>query len=201
MGRGVTKAKTVVDMTVAEYLAALAAAAAVPGGGSAAALAGAMGSGLLCMVTRIAYRKAKDATAQEALRWLEIEFERSLDDLQVLSQEDIDAYGLVVIARREVGKDSPKYAAAVAEATRVPLDTADAADRALRIAERLRPHALAVTASDFEVGCHLLETAYKGGMANAAINLPDLQGDRQLELTRQFEALGKKRGQAAPAQK
>lgn len=195
MGRGVTKAKTVVDMTVAEYLASLAAATPVPGGGSAAALAGAMGSALLCMVARIAFRKAKEAPAQESLRWLEIEFERSMDDLQVLSQEDIDAFDAVIVARREAGKDSRRFAEAIAEATRVPLDTADAADRALRIAERLKPLVPSVAASDFEVGCDFLGTAYRGGMANAAINLPDLQGDRQVDLKRQFEALGKKRGQ------
>lgn len=192
MGGRVT-ARPVVDLAVGEYLSALAAATPVPGGGSAAALAGAMGSGLLTMVTRIAYRKAKDAAAQESLRWLEIEFERCMEDLQVLSQEDIDAYEAVVVARREAGKESRRFADAVAEATRVPLDTADAADRALRIAERLRPLALRVTASDFETGGYLLETAFKGALANAAINLPDLQGDRKAELQQQYENLSKKR--------
>jgi hypothetical protein len=99
MGGRVT-ARPVVDLAVGEYLSALAAATPVPGGGSAAALAGAMGSGLLTMVARIAYRKAKDSAAQESLRWLEIEFERCMEDLQVLSQEDIDAYEAVVVARR-----------------------------------------------------------------------------------------------------
>lgn len=193
MGGRVTVAGPVVDLAVGEYLSALAAASPVPGGGSAAALAGAMGSGLLCMVTRIALRKAKDAPVQETLRWLEIEFERCMEDLGVLSQEDIDAYDAVVMARKETGKDSRRYADAVAEATRVPLDTADAADRALRIAERLRPLALSVTASDFETGCHLLETAFKGGMANAAINLPDLQGDRRDEHQQRLALLTRKR--------
>lgn len=193
MGGRVTETRAVTDLAVGEYLSALAAATPVPGGGSAAALAGAMGSGLLCMVARIAMRKAKDASAQENLRWLEIEFERCLDDLEVLSQEDIDAYDAVVVARKEEGRESRRFADAVAEATRVPLDTADAADRALRIAERLRPLALAATASDFETGCALLETAFKGGMANAAINLPDLQGDRRDEFQQRHDLLTRKR--------
>ena len=128
MGGRVTAVKPVVELAVGEYLSGLAAATPVPGGGSAAALAGAMGSGLLCMVTRIAMRKAKDAPAQESLRWLEIEFERCLENLGVLSQEDIDAYDAVVLARKEAGKESRRFADCVAEATRVPLDTADAAD-------------------------------------------------------------------------
>jgi methenyltetrahydrofolate cyclohydrolase len=193
MGGRVTEARPVVDLAVGEYLSALAAATPVPGGGSAAALAGAMGSGLLCMVTRIALRKAKDAPAQDALRWLEIEFERCLEDLQVLSQEDIDAYDAVVLARKETGRESRRFADAVAEATRVPLDTADAADRALRIAERLRPLVLPTTASDFEVGVDLLEAAYKGGLANAAINLPDLHEDSRDQFQQKYEALSKKR--------
>ncbi|TMD09236.1 MAG: cyclodeaminase/cyclohydrolase family protein [Chloroflexi bacterium] len=193
MGGRVTAVKPVVELAVGEYLSGLAAATPVPGGGSAAALAGAMGSGLLCMVTRIAMRKAKDAPAQESLRWLEIEFERCLENLGVLSQEDIDAYDAVVLARKEAGKESRRFADCVAEATRVPLDTADAADRALRIADRLRPLALPVTVSDFETGCYLLETAFKGGMANAAINLPDLHPDHREQFQQRYDALSKKR--------
>lgn len=192
-----TETKPVTDLEVGEYLSALAAATPVPGGGSAAALAGAMGSALLCMVTRIAMRRAKDDLAQEALRWLEIEFERCIEDLEVLSQEDIDAYNLVVVARKESGKESRQFADAVVEATRVPLDTADAADRGLRLAGRLRPLASPVTASDFESGCDLLEAAFKGGLANAQINLPDLHPDRHDEFQQRLDALTRKRaGQA-----
>jgi len=197
MGGRVTETKPVTDLAVGEYLSALAAATPVPGGGSAAALTGAMGSALLCMVARIALRRAKDEPAQQSLRWLEIEFERCIDDLEVLSQEDIDAYHLVVVTRKESGKESRQFADAVVEATRVPLDTADAADRALRLAARLRPLASPVTASDFESGCDLLEAAFKGGIANAAINIPDLHPDRHDEFQQRLEHLTRKRADQA----
>jgi formiminotetrahydrofolate cyclodeaminase len=46
-----------------------------------------------------------------------------------------------------------------------------------------------MVASDYETGYLLLQTGFKGAMANAAINLPELSGDTRARLDREYESL------------
>lgn len=186
---------SVVETSIGEYLQGLASTASVPGGGSAAAVAAAMGAALMSMVGKLSARKAKRPGDGEALQAMVPEFDRARDLLGRLSQDDIEAYRSVTTARNAARSESGhegELAAAIERATLVPLETAQAAGQALDGAARLRALVWAMVASDFETGYLLLQTGFKGAMANAAINLPELSGDPRSRLQRQYEELARR---------
>jgi formiminotetrahydrofolate cyclodeaminase len=180
------------ELTVSDYLQQVASDRPVPGGGSAAALAGAMGAALLAMVARVSMKKAKGAEIQAELEVLAPEGDRLVDRLLQLAQDDIDAYGAVVQARRSVreqGADEAAIRVAAEGAARVPLSTATLARRGLDMLDQLRPMASPLVASDVDTAQGLLRAAFDGALANVAINLPDLEPAAQEQLRRAYEAL------------
>ncbi len=184
--------RSVVETSIGDYLAGLASTASVPGGGSAAAVAAAMGAALMSMVGKLSARKAKRSEDGEALQAMVPEFDRACELLGRLSQDDIDAYRLVTTARKAARPESGhqgELAAAMERATLVPLETARAAGQALDGATRLKRLVWEMVASDFETGYLLLQTGFKGALANAAINLPELSGDARSRLERQYQEL------------
>ncbi len=183
---------SVVETSIGDYLQGLASAASVPGGGSAAAVAAAMGAALMSMVGKVSARKVKSPDEGEALQSMVPEFDRVFQLLGRLSQDDIDAYRSVVTARKAARGEfshGGELATAVERATLVPLETAQAASQALAVAARLRPLVWEMVASDFETGYLLLRTGFKGAMANAAINLPELAGAARSRLEREYQDL------------
>ena len=180
------------ELTVSDYLQQIASDRPVPGGGSAAALAGAMGAALLAMVARVSMKKAKGAEIQAELEVLAPEGDRLVDRLLQLAQDDIDAYGAVVQARRSVREqsaDEHAVRAAAEGAARVPLSTATLARRGLDMLDQLRPLASPLVASDVDTARGLLRAAFDGALANVAINLPDLEPAAQEQLRKAYEAL------------
>ena len=91
-------------------------------------------------------------------------------------------------ARADQGRQA-ELAAAIERATVVPLETARAATEALDAAGRLRGLVWEMVASDFETGYLLLQTGFRGAMANAAINLPELSGDTRSRLDGEYQNL------------
>src|ERR671937_368666 len=85
-----------VERTLRAFSDDLASDAPVPGGGSASAFAGAMGAGLVAMVTHIAARKSDDAELPALIR--EVEFLRSA--MLTLVDDDSAAYAQVAQAMR-----------------------------------------------------------------------------------------------------
>ena len=183
---------SVVDTSIGEYLKGLASTASVPGGGSAAAVAAAMGAALMSMVGKLSARKAKRPSDGEALQAMVPEFDRACELLGRLSQDDIDAYRSVTTERKAARSESGhggELAAAIERATLVPLETAQAAGHALDGAARLRGLVWEMVASDFETGYLLLQTGFKGALANAAINLPELPENARSRLEREYQTL------------
>ena len=183
---------SVVETPIGEYLEGLASTASVPGGGSAAAVAAAMGAALMSMVAKLSLRKATPAQNVEALHSIVPQFDRACELLGRLSQDDIEAYRSVTGARKAARADQGRQAelaAAIERATVVPLETARAATEALDAAGRLRGLVWEMVASDFETGYLLLQTGFRGAMANAAINLPELSGDTRSRLDGEYQNL------------
>lgn len=176
------------DHTVGQYIEALGSAAAVPGGGSAAAVAGAMGAALVSMVTKLSAKKAKTEGDRVALKSLLPELEALVERLLELSQEDIEAYQVVIDARRS-GKDGATLDRAYERAAEVPLQTASAAARGVEIAAQVSKRASEMTASDLATGVKLLQAGLDGALANVAVNLPELSGEAALRIERAYLAL------------
>jgi formiminotetrahydrofolate cyclodeaminase len=147
-----------------------------PGGGSASAVAAALGCALLAMTAWIGARKA-DPDAAGRLGQLAGEADRLRAALVEQERTDADVYERMVATVRasRATEGDPGAAraaeAARADATEVPLATAELAAEGLGLAGELAGMGLARTASDQLVAAHLLRAGLEGGLATIAFNL------------------------------
>jgi formiminotetrahydrofolate cyclodeaminase len=158
------------------WLDAYAAPTVTPGGGSASAVAGALGCALLAMTARIGVRKA-EPDAAERLGRLAGEADRLRAALVEQEATDAGVYERMVAtvraARATEGDPGAARAAeaARADATDVPLATAELAADGLALAAELAGMGLARTASDQLVAAHLLRAGLEGGRSTVNYNL------------------------------
>ena len=133
------------------WLDAYAAPTVTPGGGSASAVAAALGCALLVMTARIGAGKAERTDAGV--------YERMVATVRA--------------ARATEGDPGATRAAeaARADATEVPLATAELAAEGLRLATELAGMDMTRTASDQLVAAHLLRAGLEGGLSTVTFNL------------------------------
>lgn len=169
------------ELSIREFLSALASSAPTPGGGTAAAIAGAMGAGLTEMVAALTLSREKFAPVHDEMRSIAEAAQRAREEFLVLAREDSEAYDAVVAARRlaketEEEKEARAHAIEGASrlATEVPMRTARAAARLLGALPELvakgNPNAL----SDAGAAALMLEAAAEGALLNVGINLPGI---------------------------
>jgi methenyltetrahydrofolate cyclohydrolase len=158
------------------WLEAYAAPTVTPGGGSASAVAAALGCALLTMTARIGARKAEPDAARRLDR-VAAEADRLRATLVDQEASDAGVYERMVAtvraARATEGDPGAARAAeaARADATEVPLATAELAAEGLALAGELAGMALTRTASDQLVAAHLLRAGLEGGLSTVAFNL------------------------------
>jgi methenyltetrahydrofolate cyclohydrolase len=161
------------------WLGAYAAPTVTPGGGSASAVAAALGCALIAMAARIGARKAGPAQ-RTRLGWLAGEAERLRGVLVEQERADAGVYERMVAtvraARATAGDAGAERAAesARADATDVPLVTAEMAAEGLALAAELASMGLTRTASDQLVAAHLLRAGLEGGISTVSYNLARL---------------------------
>ena len=85
----------ITEKSIHAYLDALSAREPTPGGGSVAALAGALGAGLAAMVANFTRGRKKHAAVAPEVEERLAQLSQSLQALEELVQEDIEAYGAV----------------------------------------------------------------------------------------------------------
>ena len=158
------------------WLDAYAASTVTPGGGSASAVSAALGCALLAMTARIGARGADgegtgrlDRLAGEADRLRAVLVEQERTDAGVYER----MVATVRAARATEGDPGAARAAeaARADATEVPLATAELAADGLRLAADLAAMELTRMASDQLVAAHLLRAGLEGGRSTVAFNL------------------------------
>jgi methenyltetrahydrofolate cyclohydrolase len=158
------------------WLDAYAAPTVTPGGGSASAVAAALGGALLAMTARIGARKAGEDAAGHLER-LAGQADRLRAALVEQERTDAGVYERMVAtvraARATEGDPGATRAAeaARADATEVPLATAELAADGLGLAAELAEMALTRMASDQLVAAHLLRAGLEGGLSTVAFNL------------------------------
>jgi formiminotetrahydrofolate cyclodeaminase len=158
------------------WLDAYAASTVTPGGGSASAVAAALGCALLAMTARIGAGRAEP---DGAARLGHLAGEADQLRAALVEQEATDAgvyermVATVRASRATEGDPGAARAAeaARADATEVPLATAELAAEGLALAGELAGMGLARTASDQLVAAHLLRAGLEGGLATIAFNL------------------------------
>lgn len=185
------------------WLDAYAAATVTPGGGSASAVAAALGCALVAMAARIGGRKAAPEHG-ERLRWLAGAAERLRGALVEQERADAGVYERMVAtvraARATAGDPGAERAAesARADATEVPLVTAELAAEGLALAAELASMGLTRTVSDQLVAAHLLRAGLEGGISTVSYNLGRLaEGPVRDGLTDRVRRLDQARRNAA----
>ncbi|MGB9724466.1 MAG: cyclodeaminase/cyclohydrolase family protein [Chloroflexia bacterium] len=170
--------------TVEEFLNELASKAPVPGGGSVSALSGALAAGLVTMVCDLTIGKKQYAEVEEEIRRYREEAENLRLRLQGLIQADVEAYGRLAAAyklpRETEEEQADRYAAvqeATMEATRVPLEIAEAARRVVELSGPVAEKGSRLAVSDAGIAALLGEAAVHSALLNVKINLPTIEDE------------------------
>ena len=170
------------EMTVAQFLEKLASPDPTPGGGTAAAVAGAMGTGLLIMVTGLAKSNTNSDAEKAALAAARQALQPLIPALADLADADAAAFDQVMSAYRlPKATDDDKTArsaaiqAALQGATTVPLQTLRACAAAMAHVETVAANGNRSAVSDVGVAIGLLEAAAAGAEANVRINLASVR--------------------------
>ena len=172
------------DLTVAQLLSALASPDPTPGGGTAAALAGAMGTSLLVMVSGLAKSRNNTDDEKAALLSARAALQPIGTTLTSLADADTASFDAVMAAYRLPKMTDDEKAArtsaiqqALRGATVVPLDTLRACAAALEHGRTVATHGNRSAASDVGVAIGLLKAAADGAAANVRINLVGLKDE------------------------
>lgn len=170
------------EMTVAQFLEKLASPDPTPGGGTAAAVAGAMGTGLLIMVTGLAKSNTNSDAEKAALAAARQALQPLIPALADLADADAAAFDQVMNAYRlPKATDDDKTArsaaiqAALQGATTVPLQTLRACAAAMVHVTTVAANGNRSAVSDVGVAIGLLEAAAAGAEANVRINLASVR--------------------------
>ncbi len=171
-----------------KYIDDLAARVPAPGGGSVVALVGALGVGLLSMVSNFTLGKEKYKQSEEEVKNI---LERSEDlrkRLTELVDEDIRVYNKVSGAYklpRATDKEKEARSRAIEEACKealtVPMEVARCCREGLNLAKRLVEIGNVGLVSDVGVAAGLLEAALKGAELNVNINLKVIEDKNFVE--------------------
>jgi glutamate formiminotransferase/formiminotetrahydrofolate cyclodeaminase len=172
------------DLTVAQFLDAVASPEPTPGGGTAAAIVAATGAALLAMVaglTKTRHQTAEEAQALAAAR-------TAISDIRArlltLADVDSEAFNQVMAAYRlPKGTEEEKAARKIAvqralrAATDAPVDTLRATADAFAQARIVAAYGNRTAESDVRTAIELLEAAAAGAAANVEINLAGLSDE------------------------
>ncbi len=166
------------DMTVAQFLEALASPAPTPGGGTASAVAGAMAASLLVMVTGVAKSNTNTDEEKATLVAARLALQPLIGTLSTLADADAAAFDQVMSAYRlpKATDDEKAARAAVIQralqgATTVPLQTLRACAGVMAHAGTVATCGNRSAVSDVRVAIELLQAAAAGAEANVRINL------------------------------
>ena len=172
------------EWSIQDYLGKLASADPEPGGGSVAALVGALGAGLVTMVTALTLGKEKFAGVQDEVAEIKEQAEKLRAELTGLITADAEAYGRVATAIKLARDTDPQkkertrmMQVALKGAAEVPLKVAEAAVAVARLslpaAEKGNPNAV----SDAGVAVILADAAAQSAALNVKINLAWIEDD------------------------
>uniref|UniRef100_A0A7V1EHI1 Formimidoyltransferase-cyclodeaminase n=1 Tax=candidate division WOR-3 bacterium TaxID=2052148 RepID=A0A7V1EHI1_UNCW3 len=160
-----------------EFLNQLADATPTPGGGSVAALQGALGAGLLSMVTGLTVKKTDDQELKNFHGLLRV----GVSDFYKLIEEDKNAFDGVMKAYRmpktteeEKNLRSRAIQDALKKATNVPLGVCEKIIELYNYARILLQKGLKTAISDVGVAIYTLHSGFLSARANVLINLPSI---------------------------
>ena len=159
------------------FIEQLAAPTPAPGGGSASAASAAMAAALATMVASRSRGKKAYVAYERELSEAIARLAEMREELKAAIDRDAESFDAVLKAYKQA-KDSNGdqiIAAALAQATSVPLGVAEKAREVAAIAEKLGPITNPNMKSDLTTAVALAEAAITGALANVDINLESLK--------------------------
>jgi glutamate formiminotransferase / formiminotetrahydrofolate cyclodeaminase len=162
------------------FIEQLAAPTATPGGGSAAAASGAMAAGLAHMVAAMSRGKKAYVQYESQLSEAIGRLAALREELKAAIDADAEAYDLVMKAYKQARESSDgeaAIAAALRQATSVPLGVAERAREVASIVGKLGPITNPNMKSDLTTARALARAAMEGALANVEINLESLKDE------------------------
>ena len=179
------------DHSVRDLIAAFSSSDPTPGGGSAAALASALGTSLLIMVSGLAKtrtgidsERAALAAAAPPLVALRDRLLQAMDDDTSAYDRVIAAYKLPKASAEEQQTRKDAIQAALRGATDVPLAVVRLSAEALSAAATVADNGHAGAASDVGVAVALLRAGLHGARLNVEINLGSVRDEAYATATR-----------------
>jgi len=176
------------EITITQFLDAVASGNATPGGGSVSALTGSLASALVEMVANLTLKKKGFENQETAIKKILEEAHSYREALATAIVQDIAAYQEVIRAyllpkanEEEKKKRRGEIQKALKKAADPPLFTAATSLKVLKLChkavEKGNPNAL----SDAAVGALLADAALGGGVFNVLINLSALDDKQYVE--------------------
>lgn len=180
------------DVTLSQFLDAVAAGTATPGGGSVSALAGTLAASLVEMVVNLTVGR-KGFEAQEAeMKKMGEEARSYRDALGSTIAQDINAYQAVMKAyllpkttEAEKSKRKEEIQKALRRAADPPLFTAATSLKVLKLCQKAAEKGNPNAVTDAAVGALLAEAALRGGVFNVLVNLAALEEEDTVKKMRQ----------------
>ncbi len=176
---------------VEPFIEQLAAPTATPGGGSAAAATGAMAAGLASMVASMSRGKKAYLQYESPLSEAVAKLSQLREELKSAIDADAESYNLVMKAYKSAKESSDgdaAIAAALKQATSVPLGVAEKVVEVAEIAAKLTPITNPNMESDLTTAIALAKAALEGALANVEINLDSLKDEAFVTETRKRAA-------------
>jgi len=178
------------DLSLSQFLDALASPEPTPGGGTAAAVVAATGAALLTMVASLPKTRNKTEEEAAALAAVRTALASIRERLVALADVDADAFNQVMAAYRlpkatDVEKAARKDAIqkGLRAATEAPLDTLRATAEAVSYARPVAAYGNLSAVSDVRVALELLEAATAGAAANVEVNLASIDDESYRKTT------------------
>ena len=165
---------------VEPFVEQLAAPTATPGGGSAAAASGAMAAGLAAMVASMSRGKKAYLQHERELSEAIARLAQLREELKAAIDADAESYNAVMKAYKQAKESANAdgiVAAALRQATSVPLGVAERAREVTAIVERLQPITNPNMKSDLTTATALARAAIQGALANVEINLASIKDE------------------------
>lgn len=185
------------DVTLSQFLDAVAGPSPTPGGGTVAAMAGALGAALLQMAARLPRTRTNSQAERTELDRAHEKLTAAREQLATLADRDSDAYDAVTHAYRQPkGTDEEReirktaIQRALKGATEVPLETVRVVASILDSARTVAASGNRAASSDIGVAIGLLDAARDGATMNVRVNLPGVADERfRQEVERELDGL------------
>jgi formiminotetrahydrofolate cyclodeaminase len=170
------------DVTLSQFLDAVAGGTATPGGGSVSALVGTLAAALVEMVVNLTAGKKGFEAQEEEMKKMGAEAHSYRDALASAIAQDINAYQAVMKAyllprstEAEKTKRREEIQKALRRAADPPLFTAATSLKVLKLCQKAAEKGNPSAITDAAVGALLAEAALQGGVFNVLVNLAALE--------------------------